>query len=301
MADHLENDVDLKDDAYDAFNEITGSDQDPDFDEPEASDQADDESDDSDNEQDRSDDDTDEQAPNDPDGDDGDDDPLAGLDEGKREYFGQLLQENSRLHNDVRANAGRVSALTKKLNELSEAQKKQAGDSLGDVPQLAGKNFEEVERDWPEVAEYVRTMVGEAVKHTRHAVQRDLQPLQQGYQSIQNSQYEAQREMERQRLSEVHNDWQNVVQSRPFNQWLSGQPQGVVQLMDSPHADDNIALLNLFKSSTGRLTPAAPAKPSRKADLSTHAELPRKGAGQPQSLPDDPAEYFDLITRPRRR
>lgn len=298
MADHLEDGVEPQDDAYDAFNEITGS-QDPDTDDIEASDHADDLDDERDDDLPEGDDeDEDDQAQDDPDTTDEDDDPLAGLDERRRQYFAQLQQENSKLHNDVRANAGRVSALTKKLNELTETQRKQQGDALGELPKLAGKNFEEVERDWPEVAEYVRTMVGEAVKHTRQSIQHDLQPLQQGYESIQQSQHQAQVDYERQRLTEAHGDWHEVVQSLGFNRWLNQQPQGIAQLMSSMSADDNIALLNLYKSSKAQ--PATPAK-SRKANLAQHAELPRKGAGQPQSLPDDPAEYFDLITRPKRR
>jgi hypothetical protein len=89
------------------------------------------------------------------------------------------------------------------------------------------------------------------------------------------------------RLSKAHPDWQQVNASPEFETWLQQQPPGIQQLRSSDYADDNIHLLNAYKSSR---------KAQSQTTLADHAELPRKGAGKATSLPDDPVELFNSIT-----
>lgn len=228
-------------------------------------------------------------------------DPFADATEAQRQYLEQLKLQQARADNNVRASAGKIAALTKQLNELSKAQQKPV--QPGEL-KLEGKSFEEVERDWPELADYVRSHVREAMKMVSNTVDERLQPIHQGFQQLTAREQQEQIIRERDALAQAHPDFVQINQSLDFENWMTQQPEWVHGLRQSYSAIDNIKLLNLYKAERGlpaaSQRPAAPQAPAR-ADLSAHAELPRRGAGaKPQTPPDDPEAYFDFITRPKR-
>lgn len=228
-------------------------------------------------------------------------DPFANATETQRQYIEQLRLQQARAENNVKASAGKIAALTKQLNELSKAQQKPV--QPGEL-KLQGKSFEEVERDWPELADYVRSHVREAMKMVTTSVDERLQPIHQGFQQLTARERQEQISREREALANAHPDFLNINKSLDFENWMAQQPEWVHGLRQSYSAIDNIKLLNLYKAERGLSAasqrPAAPQAPAR-ADLSAHAELPRKGAGSKPQIPtDDPEAYFDFITRPKR-
>lgn len=231
------------------------------------------------------------------------DDPWSSLPEFARNEYQQLKQQHQQLEANHRANAGRVSALTKKLNEVQAGlqAREQAGGAtansdkgLPTANDLKGKSFAEVEEDFPELAAFVRNKVEEATQ----AFQQQLTPLEEMRQQQAQAQQEVELKNQFDALASVHPDYQQIAQDPTFHQWVATQPTTVQAMAQSTFADDNIVLLNLYKGS--RPAPSAPAaKPKPKTTLSDHAEIPRKGAGKAAADPDDvdPVDYFNQITR----
>jgi len=230
-----------------------------------------------------------------------DEDPWAAAPEHLRTQYQQLQQSHQQLEQNHRANSGRVSALTKKLSEVQAGLKRNETENGGDAnskhglptaDDLKGKDFSEVEAEWPEIANLIRSEVQRAtntfeekLKPVRELEQREAQKQEQEF--IQ-SQF--------QRLERVHPDYLQIASSPQLTQWLATQPPSVREMAKSDLADDNIALLTLFKTQHPQ-KPAAQGQKG-KGSLSDYAEIPRKGAGKAHGDSDDvdPIALFNQIT-----
>ncbi|MEJ6520326.1 hypothetical protein PQI64_11275 [Shewanella bicestrii] len=231
------------------------------------------------------------------------DDPWASAPEPLRNEYLSLKQQHQQLEANHRANAGRVSALTKKLNEVTAGLKanEQANgananstNGLPTADDLKGKSFAEVEEEFPEIAAFVRNQVDAA----KNAFKQQLTPFEEMRQQQEQAQQQAELKNQFDALASVHPDYQQIAVDPNFHQWVASQPSAVQAMAQSTFADDNIVLLNLFKAQ--RPAPSTPAaKPKSKTSLADHAEIPRKGAGKAAADPDDvdPVDYFNQITR----
>lgn len=233
------------------------------------------------------------------------DDPWAAAPEPLRESYQQLQQKHQQLEDDHRANAGRVAALNRKALELQQAleAREKAGakpSTDADMPSasdLEGKTFEEIEDDFPDIAAFVRNQVAQI----EGRLQKQLAPVNEIVSEKRQQQETEVINNELARLASVHPDYLEVSQDPSFSQWITSQPQSVQSMYGSLSADDNIALLTLFKGSTGRIAAQQSKATSapRKTNLSDHAEIPRKGGGRAAVDPDglDPVELFNLISK----
>jgi hypothetical protein len=229
-------------------------------------------------------------------------DVFEGLSEAQREEFKRLQTENLKMQNDVRANAHRVQALNNKLAEERAAREREAEASKGEQSEgeltLEGKTFPEIEEEWPEIAQYTKAMVQQAVELTKASMRKEFEPLRNQYAEIEQQRTHTETLSELDRLSSVHPDYAEVNGSQEFRAWLGQKPVSIQSLADSMKADDNIELLNLYKFENNKFAPkqeATKESESAETDLSEHAELPRKGSRKPQAVPDDPEDLFDLI------
>ncbi|MCE9775588.1 hypothetical protein LZ645_11595 [Shewanella algae] len=232
-------------------------------------------------------------------------DPWASVPEHVRSQFSQL-------QNDHRANAGRVSALTRKANELEAENRRlkesqQSGQAKGkggeeqapSAEQLSGMSMAEIEQEFPEIAALINAKLEQAVK----PLTEQLTPLQEHRQRLEQRDHEDFIQSQYQQLAQAHPDYQQASADPRFGQWLSMQSPGVQQMANSDLASDNITLLNQFKADTGfgKATPEAqPQQPNGKGknSLSDFAELDRKGASRASAEPDDvdPVAFFNQIT-----
>lgn len=237
----------------------------------------------------------------------------SGASEAQRNAFRNLQHERLKLENDVKANAGRVQGYARKLNEVQaeleklrqqQAQPQQQANAGQDV-QLDGKSLQEVEEEYPEIAQYIRSQTQRVVQQLRQEIDPIKQTTSQLSGSVEEMSSERQQRViqsELDRLSAAHPDYVDIRTHQHFHQWLRSKPQSIQSLANSMSADDNIELLNLYKSQTAAQQPreserpVEPAPAQKKSDLSEHAEIPRKGAAPPQGLPEDPEELFNLIT-----
>ncbi|MCT8857546.1 hypothetical protein K5M76_09555 [Shewanella xiamenensis] len=230
------------------------------------------------------------------------DDPWSSAPEALRNEYLTLKQQHQQLEANHRANAGRVSALTKKLNEVTAGLKANeqangananSANGLPTADDLKGKSFAEVEEEFPEIAAFVRNQVDAAT----NAFKQQLTPLEEMRQQQAEAQQQAELRNQFDALASVHPDYQQIAVDPKFHQWVASQPSTVQAMAQSEFADDNIVLLNLYKGS--RPAPSAPAaKPKTKPSLADHAEIPRKGAGKAAADTDDvdPVALFNQIT-----
>lgn len=236
------------------------------------------------------------QAATDDQGQAAEDDPWASVPEEFRNQFNQLQNNYRSLEQNHKANSGRVSALTKQLNQYKQSlkveEKANGGSDASTGPtsdDLKGKSFEEVREEWPEIAEFVNAQVNQVEQRLAQRID----PLQQrgesqDQQAYINSQFEA--------LHAAHPDFQQISNDPAFSQWVGQQGPNVQAMAQSDDADTNIDLLDLYKARRQPAaqaqvqTPAPAAKPKatpRNNALADHAELPRKGPGKAASEPDD--------------
>ncbi len=215
-------------------------------------------------------------------------DPWAVVPEPLRNQFQQLQQSNQKLEADHRANSLRVQALNRKTEELQQAlaAKEAAGGKQDKTPgmptadDLKGLSFKEFEQEFPEVAAFVKAQVAAATT----PIQQQLEPVQQLVSERQQAAQEQVIQHELGRLAQVHPDFKEVASSPDFDAWVNTQPPMIQQLRSSFNADDNAALLTLFKTSTGRI--AAPASPQAQQtdSLADHVATARKGSGTPTAV-----------------
>lgn len=232
------------------------------------------------------------------------DDPWSTVPESLRSEHFNLKERFDHLQNDHRANAGRVSALNRKLSELQQQLESTESERGNTDPQsgptaddLKGKTFAQVEEEWPEVAEFVRHQVNQV----QSQFQQQLTPIQQMRQQIEAEQQQRATQVELDRLAEVHPDYQDVASDPNFNAWVQQQPPGVQQLYGSSLADDNIVLLNLYKGSQAprQEQQSQSDDAGNQSKLQDYAEIPKKGAGRAAAKRNnenvDPVQLFNQI------
>ncbi|MDZ7868827.1 MAG: hypothetical protein U5L02_06415 [Rheinheimera sp.] len=178
--------------------------------------------------------------------------------------------------------------MNRKTEELQQAlaAREAAGgkqDKLPGIPtadDLKGLSFEEFEQEFPEVAQFVKAQVAAATT----PIQQQLAPVQQLVSERQQAAQEQVIQQELGRLAQVHPDFKEVAVSPDFDAWVSTQPPMIQQLRSSFSADDNAALITLFKTSTGRMTATASHQAQPTNSLADHVTTERKGTGTPTAV-----------------
>lgn len=218
------------------------------------------------------------------------------------ERLSQLEQENQRLKHSEASQRGRLGAYQRQINDLTrqaqtrQQQEVQAGgreqhdDNRREAAaqEMGSEDWQAFKEDFPDMARAVEARL-DTDRQQQAELQQQLQQLQSTVQPIQQQAYEQQVQAEYARLEDRHNDWQGVVQSRGFQQWLQQQNPAIQQLADSQSADDASALLDFYKqlSPGGGERNTAPAADKRQSRLASAQTVSRRGAAQRSGTPDD--------------
>lgn len=205
-----------------------------------------------------------------------------------------LKAELARLNHGWNSDRGRLSALTKKLEQLEAHKPEQSLPAT-----TAGMDDDELAQfadDFPEHAAAVERLVQRRLADATKALDERLAQLAQPIQALEQDRAAAVVQQQQQALLTVHPDAYEVAQSPQFAQWLSQQPPQVQQIyQDSDSAQDNIWLLSQFKSAQQQATKQRQQQQTRKLDDMTR--LPAKGAGRhasPEDALDDDALFNHL-------
>lgn len=209
----------------------------------------------------------------------------------------ELQTEYNRLQEAERANRGRVSALQKQMSQMEKAQQQQTPSEALESPSM-DPDMESFAQDYPEVWEAMRARerVIQAMFNERlEALQQEVkQPI-----SELSAQAEASKKMaELRKLEKAHPDFETIQRDEGFWNWVRSQSAGVQQLAESALADDNIALLNMFKAQF-RPQAKASSDSSRKqvADDALPRTTPTRSFHSPAGDPKDADRAWEEASR----
>ena len=214
-------------------------------------------------------------------------DPLAGLNESQRKFVEELQRKAEEAEHTAKSQIGRVSALTRKLNELGQS-KPQESNRLDAAPLPGDPDWEQFKDDFPGMATAVEKRLAAIEKSLTERVGQVAQPIHQMQrEQFMRSQFAA--------LEAAHPDYQTVAGSNEFRSWLATQPSQVQQLITSEDASEASWLLSTYKSLAGSPTPQGQSdvvalREKRKAQLQQSAGVPAKGSGN-QSIGGAPDDY----------
>lgn len=226
-------------------------------------------------------------------------DPFADATPEQRQAWQQLVQERARLEHEAVSNRNRVSGLQRKINELEAQQKAKPKPAEPEAKpaekaDLAddddGDDLKEFQEDFPEIYKAVNRIYQQQLGRMEQGfeaklnqINEKLQTVAQPVEQMRQSEEERYRRNQLDALQTAHPDWRQIQDSNKFWNWVETQTDGVKALAGSAAANDNIVLLNLYKSAAGiqqqpAPTPreqAHPARPRRQPDVA----LPRVNSG----------------------
>lgn len=185
----------------------------------------------------------------------------------------------------ARSNAGRVSALQRKLNDLqrtaptgsASADNQGPGDANGDDEDAFGQDF-------PDVADFVKRTVEKVVEPVRSRYEQEDAERQAAAEAAAVRQAI-------QKLQSAHPDFDQIRSSPDYGEWLNRQAPKVREMALSMDADDAIALCSLYKGSRQTRT-------SRRSVIEAAEEIPSKGgAVRRTGVPDDFDSAFNHFAK----
>lgn len=176
----------------------------------------------------------------------------------------RLAELNNKLNHTARSDAGRVAALTKRVEELSRVAKA-AGSAEA---QKRKALFEKFEADYPEIAAAMKAQAEEQEARITQA-QTTAEEL---------AKREAQKVLEERAkaVEDAHQGWKDTVKSPAFKDWLGQQPQGVRALGASDEPGDAITLLDAFR----KVHPAT-SEASSQTETTTQASTAASSTAKP--------------------
>lgn len=164
------------------------------------------------------------------------------------EAFHRMQQQYNALHGRVAPAQRQLAELTRERDELKKQMEahQNAPSSLEELEK--SKVFKDIAEDFPEDAKALREQVSGVVAN---AVQNATAKLEEDQRALQTER-ETWTQREIQRLEQAHPDWDQAVKSREFAYWRSAlspeHQQQVAQMLASPFAEENVQVLNAFKS-----------------------------------------------------
>lgn len=194
-----------------------------------------------------------------------------------------LQERNAELEHSFKSNAGRVSALQKKINEYEEQLNQ-------DQELIENKNdsIVEFEEDYPDIAESVKAMLDKQEKQWQDKFDKEFSSVREAEQKRYNESQVAE-------LANEFPNWNEIEQSQEFGKWITTQPEPVKQMFSSQRAVDHSYLLNSFIQQKSQKADSLTAKRERK--LKSSVALPNKGASKKSQAPDDFEAAFEYYTR----
>jgi uncharacterized phage infection (PIP) family protein YhgE len=206
-----------------------------------------------------------------------------------------LKAEIARLQHGWNSDRGRLSALTKKLEQV-ESRTSQAAHSPAEMAGMDDEELAQFAEDFPEHANAVERLIQRRLAEATGELDARLSQLAQPIEQLEQSQAAAVIAQQQQALLAVHPDAYEVAASPQFAQWLNDQPPQVQQIYrDSDSARDSAWLISQFKSAH-QLT-AQQRQNQQSRQLNAMSRLPTKGASRgasPMDALDDDALFEHL-------
>lgn len=234
-------------------------------------------------------------------------DPYDGMsDEAKTRYMemeGNVTELNHRLSSD----AGRVSALQRKVNGLqTEIEGIREGSTSGDMPDEnqikdammgSDEEWEKFAQDYPQVAGAIDKRFERSATALSDAVDSTLKPVKDTIGKINTDAAATEKNEKADEVAKVFPTWTTAVAEPDFKLWLDEQPAGIQGLSASPDTRDAVALLGMYddhlvaNEQPSLRTEIVPTEPGDEND-SELTEIEKRRARQAAagaSIPSKPA------------
>jgi chromosome segregation ATPase len=232
-------------------------------------------------------------------------DPWATAPETLKSQYQQALDRIAQLDHADRSNRSRVSALQRKIDELSkqaapaspEKAAKQADDNIADLEQLR--------EDFPEIANPIAAVI--------EKLRQDQASIAQKLGAIEAEKQTASAINEETLLTKAHPDWMTVGSDPGFAEWVQAQPRYVQEafnrnadaIVDHQEAADIISRYKQSRGATPDKSTNLTDKRQRqlKAATTTRAKGPGTTAA-PVSEDADPKalwDYWESVERKQSR
>lgn len=222
------------------------------------------------------------------------DDLLASLPENLRPTVQNLIQERDQFKHRALSDAGRLGALTRKLNQLQAAQQAAAANPTAPAAAqsaASNKHLDELRETFPELAA--------ALEQDAAARQQEMAQLRQEAEApVRQLQHEQYLTSQFAALEAAHPDWQRVVQQAEFGQWLQKQPATIQSMMQSDDASEATWLLDQFKQHHQQARQASAAiRDQQRQRLQQGVAVTSKGVPASSAPPEDFDSAFDYFSR----
>lgn len=225
-------------------------------------------------------------------------DPLTGMSEEHRALFDDLQNKNKTLTHQYSSTNGRVSALQKKLNELTSRESAPAPTDPAEEetpPELAA-----LKEEYPEIAGGIDALFDKRARTLKAEMDATKKALDEKLNPIQQQIARSEEERESASLLAAHPDIAEVVNSPEWSDWLANQPQAVIEMAESDVASEASYVLTSFKNAQApqdRVPVIAKQKQRRDKQLEQATGIPTKSqsAASGEIPKDDYYAAFDAF------
>lgn len=204
------------------------------------------------------------------------DDPLKDVPEAVKKLVASERTARLAAEHAARSNAGRVSALQRKLDEV---QRTPRSDSAGGSNAPDGENGDDegdpFGKDYPEVSDFVERRVKKLIapvmqeaeeKKAKEDADAEAARIASAFKTI----------------ADAHPDFDQIRHDPNYGKWLARQAPMIQAMAGSEDPADAIALCDHYKLST-----KGPQRNSRQDLIEAAEEIPSKGGARRNGVPDD--------------
>lgn len=228
-------------------------------------------------------------------------DPFANLPDAVRERLEAAQRESESWQHRYNSDAGRVSALQRKINEL-ETQL----TSKPEEPEIPDVDLTAFAEDYPDIAKAVQAMTAKERAAVRAEIMSEMEQVTAPFHQAEHERFVA---GQTSALDQRHADWREVATSQEFTDWLHRQPQGIQSLAQSDLADEVSFLMDTYKGQAATQQAAAAAEQGARNDavgsvtakrnkqLADAAGVPSQRVAKKHSAVDDFEGAFNHFAR----
>lgn len=163
----------------------------------------------------------------------------------------EIQADNERLKQSDRSQRGRVKALTKKLEEQRAAiAPPAAAKEEGEAADTSDAEWDEFRTEFPEMAAIVDGRLKKVAKDVS-SVSDKVQRVSDTQNTMVEAEIIAYKETQFEELKRKHSDFEQIKESAEFAKFKAEAPAEIQAKIKSKHAEDAIAVLDSFKSSSG--------------------------------------------------
>jgi hypothetical protein len=207
----------------------------------------------------------------------------------------RLKRERDEWMHKARSDASRVSALTKKQQDLLQQLEQRKTETANSNPSDSGMSDDQwavFVDEYPELAAAMNSKY-QQLERQQQQVAQQLAQLNQSIAPIQQREVQHAYEQQVNALEERHPGWTEVVRTNEFSEWVARQPESMQQYIQSNDANDASYLLDVYKAMTGMNQSTTKPDNGRSNRLRTNIGIKARSGNESTGIPDDLYDAFD--------